>query len=93
MQRKDRIDGSPHDEACANIDSHGTANNSSPSGEIRPSPGKRTAGVVPLFLVKLVVAAEISRYGRAVREIHVVRTGCHYYAVTTLTAREAAGHD
>ena len=104
MQRKDRIDGSPHDEACANIDSHGTANNSSPSGEIRPSPGKRTAGVVPLFLVKQIVAAEISRYGamlhqersgstgrcdsEAVREIHVVRTGCHYYAVTTLTAQE-----
>jgi hypothetical protein len=61
--------------------------------EIRPAPRKRTAGVVPLFLVKLVVAAEISRYGRGVREIHVVRTGCHYYAVTTVTAQEAAGHD
>jgi len=78
MQQRDRIDSSPHDEACANIDSHGTANNSSPSREIRPAPGKRNAGVVPLFLVKQIVAAEIGRYGRAVREIHIVRTGCHH---------------
>ena len=87
------IDSSPHDEACANIGSHGTANNSSSSREIRSAPGKRTAGVVPLFLVKQVVAAEIGRFGRAVREIHIVRTGCHYYAVTTVTGQEAVGHD
>ncbi|PKL62359.1 MAG: hypothetical protein CVV31_06630 [Methanomicrobiales archaeon HGW-Methanomicrobiales-2] len=70
MQRTDRIDGSPRDEACTNIDSHGTANNSSPSGVISPTPEKRMAGVVPLYLVQQVVAAEIGRYGRAVREIH-----------------------
>ncbi|CCJ36148.1 hypothetical protein BN140_1225 [Methanoculleus bourgensis MS2] len=93
MQSTDRIDGSPHDEACANIDSHGTANSSSPSEGIRPATDKRRAGIVPLYLVQQVVAAEIARYGRAVREIHVVRTGCHYYTITTLTAREAAGHD
>ena len=85
MQRIDGIDGSPHDEACANIDSHGTANNSSPSEEISSAPDRRHAGIVPLYLVQQVVAAEISRYGRAVREIHVVRTGCHYYTVTTIT--------
>ena len=93
MQRTDRIDGSPRDEACTNIDSHGTANNSSPSGVISPTPEKRMAGVVPLYLVQQVVAAEVSRYGRAVREIHVVRTGCHYYTITTVTGQEAAGHD
>ncbi len=49
MQRTDRIDGSPHDEACTNIDSHGTANNSSPSREIGSAHGKQTAGVAPLF--------------------------------------------
>ncbi|KUK60618.1 MAG: Uncharacterized protein XD82_1565 [Methanoculleus marisnigri] len=93
MQHTDRIDGSPRDEACTNIDSHGTANNSSPSGVISPTPEKRMAGVVPLYLVQQVVAAEIGRYGRAVREIHIVRTGCHYYTVTTLTGQEVAGHD
>ena len=93
MQRTDRIDGSPRDEACANIDSHGTANNSSPSGVISPTPEKRMAGVVPLYLVQQVVAAEVARYGRAVREIHIVRTGCHYYTITTVTAQEAASHD
>ncbi|WP_300998863.1 hypothetical protein [Methanoculleus sp.] len=51
------------------------------------------AGVVPLYLVQQIVAAEVSRYGRAVREIHIVRTGCHFYTVTTVTGQEAAGHD
>lgn len=93
MQRTDRIDGSPHDEACTNIDSHGTANNSSPSEGIRPATDERPAGVVPLYLVQQIVAAEVSRYGRAVREIHIVRTGCHFYTVTTLTGQEAADHE
>ncbi len=93
MQRTDRIDGSPHDEACTNIDSHGTANNSSSSEGIRSATDERRAGVVPLYLVQQIVAAEVSRYGRAVREIHIVRTGCHFYTVTTVTGQEAAGHD
>jgi len=93
MQRTDRIDGSPHDEACANIDSHGTANNSSPSKGIRPATDERRAGVVPLYLVQQIVAAEVSRYGRAVREIHIVRTGCHFYTVTTVTGQEAVDHE
>ena len=93
MQRRDRIDGSPRDEACANIDSHRTANNSSPSEGIRPATDERRPGVVPLYLVQQIVAAEVARYGRAVREIHIVRTGCHFYTVTTVTGQEAAGHD
>ena len=93
MQRTDRIDGSPHDEACTNIDSHGTANNSSSSEGIRSATDERRAGVIPLYLVQQIVAAEVSRYGRAVREIHIVRTGCHFYTVTTVTGQEAAGHD
>ena len=94
MQRRDRIDSSPHDDACTNIDSHGTANNSSLSRVIRPATGERRAGIVPLYLIRQVAAAEVSRYGRAVREIHIVRTGCHYYIVTVIQAgQEAASHD
>ena len=93
MQRTDRIDGSPRDEACTNIDSHGTANNSSPSGVISPTPEKRMAGVVPLYLVQQVVAAEIGRHGPAARETHIVRIGCHHHTGTTLTGHEVAGHD
>ena len=94
MQSTDRIDGSPHDEACANIDSHGTANNSSPSRAIRPSSGERRAGTVPLYLIQQVVGTEISRCGQALREIHVARAPCHYYTVTVIrTKQEAVGHD
>jgi len=93
MQSTDRINGSPHDEACANIDSQGTANNSSPSKVIRSATDERHAGVVPLYLVQQVVAAEVARYGRAVREIHVVRTGCHFYSITTVAGQEAVSHD
>ena len=94
MQRRDRIDGSPRDEACANIDSHGTANNSSLSRVIRPATGERRAGIVPLLLIPRVAADEINRCGRTLREIHVVRTRCHHYVVTIVrTKQEAAGHD
>ena len=81
MQSIDQKDGSPRDEACANIDSHGTATNSSPSGVIRPSPEEDRASTVPLFLVPRAVADLIRRYGRAVREIHVRRTRTHHYTV------------
>ena len=91
MQRRDRIDSSPHDDACTNIDSHGTANNSSLSRVIRPATGERRAGIVPPYLIRQVAAAEVSRYGRAVREIHIVRARCHYYTVTTVTGEEAEG--
>ena len=91
MQRRDRIDGSPHDEACTNIDSHGTANNPSLSRVIRPAIEKRRAGIVPPYLIRQVAAAEVSRYGRAVREIHIVRARCHYSTVTTVTGEEAEG--
>ena len=94
MQRRNRINGIPRDEACANIDSHGTANNSSPSRAIRPSSGEHRAGIVPLYLIQQVVGTEISRCGQALREIHVVRAPCHYYTVTVIqTKQEAAGHD
>jgi len=81
MQSIDQKDGSPRDEACANIDSHGTATNSSPPGVIRPSPEEDRASTVPLFLVPRAVADLIRRYGRAVREIHVRRTRNHHYTV------------
>ena len=39
MQKKKKINGSPRVEACANIDSHGTANSSSPSRAISAATG------------------------------------------------------
>ncbi len=81
MQSIDRKDGSPRDETYANIDSHGTADNTSPPRVIRPSPEEERAGTVPLFLIPRAVADVIRRYGRAVREIHVRRTRNHHYAV------------
>jgi len=48
---------------------------------------------VPLYLVPRVTADEINRHGRAIREIHIVRTRCHFYTVTTVTGKGAAGHD
>ncbi len=80
MQSIDQKDGSPRDETCANIDSHGTATNSSPSGVIRPSEEDRVS-TVPLFLIPRAVADAIRRYGRAVREINVRRTRNHQYSI------------
>ena len=94
MQSRDRINGSPHAEACANIGSHGTANNSSPSGLIRPATSERKVGVVPLYLIPRLVATEINRCGWRLREIRVFRTNCHYYSITVVqTEQEAAGND
>ncbi|WP_292385890.1 hypothetical protein [Methanoculleus sp. UBA430] len=87
MHSIDRKDGSPHDEACANIDSHGTANSSSPPGVIRPSPEEERASIVPLFLVPRAVADVIRRHGRAVREINVRRTRNHQYAINVERGR------
>ncbi|WP_206633432.1 hypothetical protein [Methanoculleus taiwanensis] len=41
---------------------------------------------VPLYLIAGVVAAEVARHKRALREIHVVGAAGHYYAVTTVVA-------
>ena len=58
MQRRNRINGIPRDEACANIDSHGTANNSSPSRAIRPSSGEHPAGIIPPISLQRVARGE-----------------------------------
>ena len=52
-----------------------------------------TPNQVPLYLIAPVVATEVGRHGKALREIHVVRTGCHFYTVTTVTGQEAGSHD
>jgi len=44
-----------------------------------------TPNPVPLYLISQVVATEVGRHGKAIREIHIVRTGCHFYTVTTIT--------
>ena len=87
MQHRDRIDGSPRDETYANIDSHGTADNTSSSRAISAATGERRAGVVPLYLIPQAVADEIRRHGRAVREIHVHRTRNHHYTVSVERGR------
>ena len=51
MQRRDRTGGSPRDETCASIDSHGAAGNSSPSRVIRAVAGERCAGAIPPYLI------------------------------------------
>ncbi len=50
------------------------------------SHGGQTPRKVPLYLIAQVVAAEVARHKRALREIHVTCTAGHYYAVTVLTA-------
>jgi len=56
VQRRDRTGGSPRDETCASIDSHGAAGNSSPSRVIRAVAGERCAGAIPLYLILRVAA-------------------------------------
>lgn len=85
MQSRERIDGSPHDEACANSDSHGTARRRSAPEEINAA-AARPPRNVPLYLIAGVVAAEVARHKRALREIHIVGAAGHYYAVTTVVA-------
>ena len=46
------------------------------------APEEINVSAVPLFLVPRAVAAEIRRYGRAVREITVRRTCNHQYTIT-----------
>ncbi len=57
------------------------------------SPGERTPHVIPLYLISQVVATEVGRHGSALREIHILRTGCHYYTVTTVAGQEADGDE
>ncbi len=90
MQSRERIDGSPQDEACANSDSHGTARCLSAPEEINAA-AVRPPRKVPLYLIAQVVAAEVARHKRALREIHVVGTAGHCYAITTVTRQEANG--
>ena len=49
--------------------------------------GEDTSDAVPLFLVPRVVADEIRRYGRAVREINVRRTRNHQYTISVERGR------
>ncbi len=65
-----------------------TANGNRHSNDISVSAPK----AVPLYLIAQVVAAEVARHKRALREIHVVGTAGHCYAVTVL-AGEAGGDE
>ncbi|MDV2482454.1 hypothetical protein F8E02_10670 [Methanoculleus sp. Wushi-C6] len=46
------------------------------------APEEINVSPVPLFLVPRVVADEIRRHGRAIREINVHRTRNHHYTIT-----------
>jgi hypothetical protein len=91
MQSTDRIDGSPRDEACANIDSHGTARSSSAPEGIRPA-AVRTLDPVPVYLIPQVLSAAIRRHGRSIREIRAKLGGRNIFTIT-ITLRESAGNE
>ncbi len=81
------LGGSPHDEACTNIDSHGTAGRTSAPEGINAA-AARPPRAVPLYLIAQVVAAEVARHKRALREIHVTCTAGHCYAITTVAGED-----
>ncbi|RXE56044.1 hypothetical protein ABH15_07565 [Methanoculleus taiwanensis] len=86
MQSTDRIDGSPRNEACDNIDSCGTARNSSASEGIR-STAIRTLDPVPLYLIPQTISAAVRRHGRSILEIRAKLNG-HNFFVITITLQE-----
>lgn len=65
---------------------HRTANGTRHSNDISVSAPK----AVPLYLIAGVVAAEVARHKRALREIHVVGAAGHYYAITVLAGEAGA---
>jgi len=92
MQRKTRIGGSPHPETCTNIDSCGTANNSSPCEMIRAATAEHRTLPVPLYLIPQAISKEIHRIGDALDGIRVDRTAYHNYAII-IQIRGEGGHD
>jgi len=88
MQREKRIDGSPRNEACANIDSCGTANSSSASEMISAATAEHKAGLVPLYLIGPAIIVEVNRFGDAIEDIHVHRTTKHQFSITILIREE-----
>ncbi|MDN7024015.1 hypothetical protein FGU65_03765 [Methanoculleus sp. FWC-SCC1] len=57
------------------------------------SPEGQAPNAVPLYLVAQVVANAVGRHGKALREIHIIRTAGHYYTVTAITGQEAGGNE
>ncbi|PKL62757.1 MAG: hypothetical protein CVV31_04140 [Methanomicrobiales archaeon HGW-Methanomicrobiales-2] len=74
-----RTSGGSPDTKCHHALRQAATGTSAPE-EINVSP-------VPLFLVPQAVAAEIRRYGRAVREITVRRTRNHQYTISVERGR------
>ncbi|TAJ43870.1 hypothetical protein [Methanofollis fontis] len=75
--------GSSHDTACANTGPGKTASLVSAREEIN------SAGPVPLYLLPVTLSTEIHRFGGAIREVLIRRSGRHMYAITILTQGEA----
>jgi len=91
MQQKKRKGGSPHPETCANIDSCGSANNSSPSEMKKAATAGYRVPPVPLYLIPVAIKREIQRTGEAIEGVCVKRSAHHMYAITVRTCEEA-GH-
>ncbi|MDN7023584.1 hypothetical protein FGU65_01500 [Methanoculleus sp. FWC-SCC1] len=91
MQSTDRTDGSPRNEACANIGSCGTAQRSSAPEGIRPT-AVRTLDPVPIYLVPQALSAAIRRHGRSIVDIRAKLNGHNLFAIT-ITLQEAGGNE
>jgi len=81
MQSTDRIDGSPRNETCTNIDTHGTAKSFSAQEGIR-STAVRTLDPVPICLIPQVLSAAIRRHGRLILEIRAKLNGHNLFTIT-----------
>jgi hypothetical protein len=88
MPNTNPIDGSPGNEPCANTNSCRTANKSSPRKGISPAAVQtvHTPEPVPLYLIPQVLSKEIHRFGGAISEMHIRRSGSHNYRITITSA-------
>lgn len=84
MPGSEQIDGSSHNESCANIYSEETANILSTSKLI-----SKTHQPVPIFLVPKVIAADISEFSDTLMEIHIKRSKGHNYLIRTFATAKA----
>lgn len=86
------IDGSPENEPCANTNPCRTANTTSPRKGISPAAGPtvHTPEPVPLYLIPQTLSKEIHRFGGAISEMHIRRSGSHNYRIT-ITAASGQG--
>jgi hypothetical protein len=88
MQSDGPMNGDPRIESCANTGSERTATTTSASGVLSASTEVRTLAPLPLYLVPPTITANVKKFGGAISEIHVRRTGGHKYAITIVTQED-----